>query len=235
LESSPLYGSNRVNSLLEFLATVVNIWLKCDSSKLLFECILNLSNNTLEIGWLFTSSKFPANSLAHKAHLMVTWQLASLLLTNNHCLAYQHVADLLSFAGTDRRKAHPLAYDHPTDKILTQCFHQDLPHQIPADFTISPLPKNVLSWVAAVLQMHKSYLTANKKAPTRPMTPVGEAGSDSAMKPASLLTPSSLLYPSKKLTLLPRLSSCASEQLLGLKTEKLQELANKQWRRALTA
>jgi hypothetical protein len=173
---------------------------------------------------------------------MVAQQLASLLLKHNHCLATQHikgdaniVPDLLSFAGADCRKVLPLAYDYPTDLIITQHFHQHLPDQIPADFAISPLPKKVVSWVAAVLQMHKLYLTADKRAPMSPTTEAGTAGSVSAPNLASLLTPTSLLYPSKKLTLSPKLSlSCATEQLLGLKTERVQELASKQWRQALS-
>jgi hypothetical protein len=173
---------------------------------------LALADNTLAIGWLFMSSKFPASSLTYKAHLMVAQQLASLLLKHNHCLATQHIngdtyimPDLLSFAGTDHGKVNPLAYDCPTDLLITQCFHQHLPDQIPANFA------KVLSWVVAVLQMHKLYLAADKRALMSPMTEACTAGLASALNPASLLTPSSLLYPSKKLTLLPKLSSRATK------------------------
>jgi hypothetical protein len=170
-ETSLIFGSPKVNNLLEFIAMVVNIWLECEDSTEAFQCILALGDNISAIGWLFTSSKFPSDSPAHKAHLMVARQLASLLHIHDHCLATQHikgdanvVANLLSFAGPDRGKAHPLAYDSPTDDLLTQRFHQHLPDQIPEIFAISPLPKKDLSWVAVVLQTHELYLTAGKKA-----------------------------------------------------------------------
>jgi hypothetical protein len=127
---------------------VVNVWLECEASQSPHQCILALGDNTSAIGWLFTSSKFPAESPAHRAHLMVACQLTSLLLRHDHCLASQHikgdanvVADLLSFAGSGRDKVHPLAYDNPTDLILTQRFHNHLPDQIPAAFKVSPLPQ----------------------------------------------------------------------------------------------
>jgi hypothetical protein len=109
-----------------------------------------------------------------------------------------------------------------------------LPDQIPAAFKISPLPKKVLSWVAAVLRMHKLYLTGNKRAPTSPKTAVGNVGSACAQRLGLPLTPSSLRYPNKKSTSLPSLLSLASEQLLGLKKENLQALVNEQWLRALS-
>jgi hypothetical protein len=124
--TSPIFGSSKVNNLLEFLGMVINVWLECESSHDPHQCILALGDNMSAIGWLFTSSKFPSESPAHKAHLMVARQLASLLLKHDHCLATQHirgtanvVADLLSFDGSGHDKTHPLAYDNPTDSILT--------------------------------------------------------------------------------------------------------------------
>ena len=125
--SSPLYGHPKINNLLEFLAMVVNVWLEIEDSSDDHHCILALGDNTSAIGWLFTSSKFPSSSLAHKAHLMVARQLATLVLKNDHCLASQHlkgelnvVADFLSFDGSSREKSHPLAFDCPPDSILTR-------------------------------------------------------------------------------------------------------------------
>jgi hypothetical protein len=77
-----------------------------------------------------------------------------LLLQSKHYLATQHlkgdynvVADLLSYSGTVRGKPHPLASDHPPDDILTHRFHTHLTSQIPANFQISPLPSEILSWI----------------------------------------------------------------------------------------
>ena len=94
---------------------------------------------------------------------MVARQLATLVLENDHCLASQHlkgelnvIADFLSFDGSSRNKAHPLAFDCPPDTILTQRFHRYLPAQIPANF--SPLPSKILSWIAVILQTHEAQL-----------------------------------------------------------------------------
>jgi hypothetical protein len=64
-----------------------------------------------------------------------------------------------------RDKVHPLAFDNAPNAILTQHFHQLLSSQIPHNFKISPLSKNVMSWViVAVLQIHESFLTQIMKA-----------------------------------------------------------------------
>jgi hypothetical protein len=151
----------------------INVWLKCEDTSIAHECILALSDNTSTIGWLFTSSKFPSSSVAHKAHLMVARQLATAVMSNDHCLASQHlkgelntVADLLSYSGSSRGKPHPLALDDPSDSELTLCFHRYLPQQISENFKISKLPKKILSWNAAILGTHESYVMADKKDPT---------------------------------------------------------------------
>jgi hypothetical protein len=179
---------------------------------------------------------------AHKAHFMVARQLATLVLESDHCLASQHlkgtlniVADFLSFDGSSREKSHPLAFDSPTDAILTQRFHQYLSAQIPANFVISLLPSKFLSWVAVILQMHKSYVKADKRPPRNPKTAAGAGGLDSAPAQVSKLTPSSLLYHSPKSTSWPNPSSTAIEQLNGLNRVDLQATVNDQWLQALCA
>jgi hypothetical protein len=240
--TSPLFGHPKINNLLEFLAMAINVWLECHDANSPLHCILALGDNTSAIGWLFASSKFPSSSPAHKAHLMVARQLASLVIQHDHCLASQHlrgelntVADLLSFAGPSRGKPHPLASDDPPDDVLTQRFHHYLPSQIPANFKILPLPKKILSWTAAILQTHELYVTAARKAPTSPKTGLGDAGLASATEPVSPLTPSSLLYPSRKSTSLLSPSSLAIEQLAGLNKVDLQDTVNAQWLLALSA
>ncbi len=238
--SSLLYGHPKINNLLEFLGMVVNVWLEIEDASATHQCILALGDNTSAIGWLFTSSKFPSSSLAHKAHLMVARKLASLVLENDHCLASQHlkgdlniVADLLSFDGSSREKPHPLAFDCPPDSILTQRFHQYLPAQIPANFAISPLPTKILSWIAVILQTHELYVTADKKAQMNLKTAVGDGGLDSAPEPDSLLTPSSLLYHNEKSKSWQNPSSLATAQLSGLNMVDLRATVNAQWLQAL--
>jgi hypothetical protein len=240
--SSPIFGNPTVNNLLKFLGMAINIWLECESSTEPLQCILALGDNTSAIGWLFASSKFASSSHAHRAHLLVSQQLATVLLQHDHCLASQHlkeelnaVADLLSFVGSDRSKPHPLAHGHPSDSVLTQRFHEHLPTQIPANFVISRLPKKILSWVAVVLQTHESYLMDDKKAQTRPTTKAGADGPASAPKRASLLTPSSLLYPNRKLPSLPKPLCRAFETPNGIPAVNLLAVLNDQWWQALCA
>ena len=163
-KTSVIYGSDKVNNLLEFIGMVINIWLICLEPGSDQSCILAIGDNTSAIGWLHSTSHLVQTWGAHSAHLMVARTLAKLLMTHNCCLASQHlkgelnlVADWLSFVGSETRgKAHPLAFDDPPDDILTDRFHQSLPSQIPENFAISTLPNEILCWVTQVLQTAES-------------------------------------------------------------------------------
>jgi hypothetical protein len=59
-QSSPIYGVDEANNVLEFLGMVVTIWLAILESKELGEeqeCNLAIGDNTSAIGWLYRSSK----------------------------------------------------------------------------------------------------------------------------------------------------------------------------------
>jgi hypothetical protein len=131
--ASMLYGSNRINNLLEFLGMAVNIWLEClDQADDSHSCILALWVNTSAVGWLHNSSRLDTKLAAHSAHLIVARKVAQLVLEADCCLASQHLkgdlnfmADLLSFAGSRARaggKRYPIAFDDPPNDILTQLF-----------------------------------------------------------------------------------------------------------------
>jgi hypothetical protein len=63
--SSPLYGDDTVNDVLEFLAMAITLWIitiECDEQHTKHEYILSLGDNTSAIGWLFRSSKLDADS-----------------------------------------------------------------------------------------------------------------------------------------------------------------------------
>jgi len=130
-------------------------------------------------------------------------RLAQIVLNTNACLASQHVkgednfvADLLSFAGSDREeKPHPIAFDDPDNTTLTQRFHESYPSQIPENFEISQLPSEILSWASLALQTVESFLTLDRKEATRIETVSGVSGLGLHAKPGSPVTPSSLLYP----------------------------------------
>jgi hypothetical protein len=199
---TPLRGDSRFNNLFEFIGTAVTAWLEClDSDDGTEECILALGDNMSALGWIYRSSRVKPTSMSHMAIQKVARRLATVFLESSHCLASQHlkgdhnvVADLLSFAGNDRDKPHPLAADNPSDSLLTQRFHQFLPSQIPANFVISPLPPEILSWTSQVLQIAESSLIRATKAQTKRTTGSGDGGSPSVNEPVSRLTPTSLLY-----------------------------------------
>jgi hypothetical protein len=153
----PLRGHPEINNLLEFTAMVVNVWLEClDAPDDAQPCVLAIGDSTSAIGWLFKSSKLEATPGGeHDAHLFVARHLANVLMDNNCCIVSQHingdmnvVADLLSFSGTSERgKPHPLASVDPPNDVLTQRFLDELPEQVPANFKISQLPREVLDFV----------------------------------------------------------------------------------------
>jgi hypothetical protein len=245
-KASILHGSDRVNNLLEFIGMAVNIWLEClDAAKDSHLCILSLGDNTSAVGWLHNSSRLNIKWAAHAAHLKVARHVAQSVLDAGCCLASQHirgelnfVADLLSFAGSRTRaggKRHPIAFDDPPNDVLTQRFHLYYPEQIPANFEISQLPSEILSWVSSVLQIAASSLTADRKAATRTTTEHGGDGLGSAPKQDAVLTPSSLVYPQSSANFSVELSSRASEIPTGPRVDDLMDSVSSQWSQALCA
>jgi hypothetical protein len=199
---TPLRGDSRFNYLFEFIGTAVTAWLEClDLDADAEECILALGDNTSALGWIYCSSRVKSTSMIYRAIQTVARHLTTVFLDSTHCLASQHlkgdhnvVAYLLSFAGHDRDKPHPLAADNPIDLVLTQRFHKFLPSQIPENFAIYPLPPEILSWTSQVLQIAESTLIRATRAQMRQTTGSGADGFPFANAQALLLTPSSLLY-----------------------------------------
>jgi hypothetical protein len=244
-ESSPIYGADISNNVLEFLGMVVTIWLaivECEELGSEQDCILALGDNTSAIGWLYKSSKLKPGTLYYEPVQMIARQLARLIIGSTHCLASQHikgeqntVSDLLSYAGTARGYPHPLAPDFPCDTVLTQRFHSHIPQLIPKDFVISPLPSEISSFVIRALRTIESSLIQNKKSPTRPKTASGVDGSPSATERDSRLTPSSLSYSTEKTSSSPDLFSPSIVWLNGVKQAPFLASVRAQWFQALCA
>ncbi len=237
----PLRGHPGVNNLLEFMAMVVNVWLECLAPDSEQACILAIGDSTSAIGWLFKSSKLNDEEGSHDAHLLVARHLAALLTRFNCCLASQHirgelnvVADLLSFAGSNKRgKPHPLASDNPPNDVLTKRFLDHLTTQVPANFRICQLPVEITSWVTSVLQTATSSLGAARRQYTKEQTGCGDDGWVSAGTPGTRPTPSSFCYPSSSESFSPKLSSSVTAQPIGPPPGTLQESVRSLWCRAL--
>ena len=140
------------------------------------------------------------------------------------------LADLLSFSGGTTRaggKRHPIAFDNPSNDILTQRFHLYYLEQIPSNFEICLLPSEILSWVLSLLQTAASCLiVAKQKAARSPATGPGVAGSDFAPKLGETMTLSSINYPQsdKKSSFVPLLPALAQP---NEKREKRRKIAGK--------
>ena len=241
---NPLRGHPGVNNLLEFTAMVVNIWLEClDATTGDFPCILAVGDSTSAIGWLFKTAGLDLTGTLHKSHLMVARHLATLLIDHDCCLASQHlrgslnvVADLLSFSGeSERGKPHPIAHDDPPDDILTDRFLSVLTEQVPANFAISPLPKEVLSWVTRVLRTAALSLTVVKNPGTKTPTASGAAGRASDGAPGSQMTPSSLCYLTTNRNFMSKHSYKVTDTQLGPPPGTLQATVSNLWSQALSA
>jgi hypothetical protein len=244
-ESSPIYGVDIANSVLELLGMAVTIWLvliECEETGSEEDCILALGDSTSAIGWLYKSGKLLPDSVYYIPVQLISRKVARLITASTHCLASQHlkgdqnkVSDLLSFAGDVRGEPHPLAPDYPSDSVLTERFHSCIPQLIPSGFSISPLPSEVSSFLIQALQTLELSLTQNKSQPTRGKTECGAVGSPSAPKLASTLTLSSLSYSSMRPS-----SSCApfcpsTEWLSGARQEPFLASVRAPWFRQLCA
>jgi hypothetical protein len=86
-KSSPIYGADIANNVLEFLGMVVTVWLaitKCTELGNKQACILALGDNTSAIGWLYKSSKLSPDSLYYLPVQMIARKLARLTTDSTH-------------------------------------------------------------------------------------------------------------------------------------------------------
>ena len=203
---SPLYGRHQANNVLEFLALAVGLWLLVVESKhdgTTEECLMALADNTSAVGWVFRSSRLSSASWYHEPVQLIARTVATVMIRSENCLCTQHlagnlntVADYLSFSHQRREgsKVNPLAFDNPSDAVLTKRFHSHLPQLIPRGFVISPLPEDVLSFVGLVLRTAESSWIRHSQNRTTTRPGSGTAGPGSAMPPTSW-TLSSLVFP----------------------------------------
>ena len=240
----PVHGLAGANNLLEFITMVVNVWLECiDSGHHELPCILAIGDSSSAIGWLFRTSALDLTLPIHRAHPMVARHLASLLIEHDCCLASQHlrgdhnvVADLLSFSGASKRgKRHPLAQDNPPNDVLTDRFLSMLTEQVPANFVISQLPSEVLSWVTLALQTAASSGRAAKSPETKNSTGFGVDGTGLLDIPGLSTTPSSFCYPSTSKSFIPKLFCSATDMHFGPPPGTLQGTVRGLWWQALCA
>ena len=160
-----LQGRAHIN-LLEFIAQLVSIWIDVLEGKIHpQDCILAMGDNTASMGWL-RRSNFRENEEGDQEWISkqkVARKVADLILDSQATLyrqwfkgAQNFVADSLSRDGTHFANAK----EH--EKFLSS----SIPSQVPQNFRILPVPKEISCFVTSILLLlpvQKQRLIAPKQ------------------------------------------------------------------------
>ena len=156
---------------LEFMASLIGIWIEIKQNKTEYLRILNLTDNSSAVGWLFKSNFDPDFQQLHDE---IARQLARLLLENETTLYPQHIP------GEENIIADSLSRDfHLSPKVLASSLQSLFPTQAPKGLKISEkLPAEIISWVESLrgLQINKM---GSLPAPAPSKTGASLDGSDS--------------------------------------------------------
>ena len=144
-----LRGRAHIN-LLEFLAQVVSIWIDILEKRVKpLDCLLGMGDNTASMGWLRRTNFREKDEcdLEWYAKQLVARKLANLVLDSETVLYRQW------FRGADNEVADSLSRD---SFFLTHDSHktfllQTIPHQVPANFSIQPVPSKICSFISSIL------------------------------------------------------------------------------------
>ena len=143
-----LRGRAHIN-LLEFIASVVCIWLDSTLDLIPEEsCLLSMGDSTTATGWMRKSNFQPEgdSDTDTTAKLQVARLLARISLKHKACLYSQW------FPGKDNALADSLSRDHHlSPHELTSLVSRKIPQQLPRHFRIVPIPREVGSWICSLL------------------------------------------------------------------------------------
>ena len=146
-----LRGRAHIN-LLEFLAQVVSIWLDILEDRVQpLDCLLGMGDNTASMGWLRRTNFRAKNEsdLDWIAKQTTARKLANLVLDSETVLYRQW------FRGADNTVADSLSRDayFLSHESHQQFLSQTVPHQVPHNFRILPIPKEISSFISSTLQL----------------------------------------------------------------------------------
>ena len=179
---------NSVKNVLEFLGMAVSILLLIrEDGGENCPCLLALRDSTSETGWTCPLRRLPETSRHYEPAKLIARTAARAVTADDAQLTAQNpkgtsndVSDLLSFEREDRDHANCLNKDCPPNNVLTERIHVIHPQVVPKGFKISPLPKDILSFVfAAMLTLEESWIP-NKKSPAPVLTEFGDGGGSSS-------------------------------------------------------
>ena len=143
-----LRGRAHIN-LLEFLASIVCIWIDAAEDRISDEsCLLSMGDSTTATGWMRRSNFQPVDEsdTDTTAKLNAARTLAKIVQDQNSCLYSQW------FPGKENVLADSLSRDHhfsPTH--LTTFLHLHIPQQLPKNFQLVPLRQEINSWLCSLL------------------------------------------------------------------------------------
>jgi hypothetical protein len=150
----------RQNNSLEFVATLITVWLSARrNDKEAEHCFLALSDNSSTVGWLHKANVDDSKNLP--LH-MATRKFAEGLLEADCCLYSQHIAGEKNIVADFLSRKFHLNHNDLTSLILTS-----FPSQVPPLFRVSPLPPTILSWLTSWLQRCKERVGSPRILGTR--------------------------------------------------------------------
>jgi hypothetical protein len=135
--------------LLEFIAQIVSVKIDvCERHMAPEDCVLMLGDSSNGMGWVRKSNfqEIGENILDQKAKLAAARHLAELSIDNSIAVYSQW------FPGKDNIIPDILSRDwHLSDNDITTLLTQLFPSQLHQNFKLSPLPKEVESWISSIL------------------------------------------------------------------------------------
>jgi hypothetical protein len=138
------------NNLLEYLAAIITPWVDIIAGRLKRgDCALSMTDSTTAEGWMRKSNfdEFGEDPIQASARADAARHHAQLFMDED-IKGYSQW-----FAGKLNNVADALSRDwHLSTDELTFLLHRHFPQQTPTHFEISPLPKEISSWLTSLLQ-----------------------------------------------------------------------------------
>ena len=170
------------NNLLEYMATVVTIWIDQLHGDIPPESsVLSTSDSSSSVGWLRKSS------FRHyqPGHEKVSRHVARMAIEGKWALNPQHlrgiwnkVSDILS------------RWFHMTDDEILTHLRTHLHSQIPKTFQLFHLPKQITAWISSIVESTIASGTARPKPASKSTTGPGDDGLNTSSSLESTMTPS---------------------------------------------
>jgi hypothetical protein len=131
------------NNLLEFVASVISVWVEILDNPPIYSCFFSFADNTSAVGWLHKAN---VDDSVNKPLQAATRHFANILLQANCCLYSQH------FKGCENKVADTLSRKFDlSDTDLENFIISNFSSQVPSSFRIVPLPQQISSWVTWLL------------------------------------------------------------------------------------